>query len=109
VQRLNLLRPQFEQDSDDPPRFRSSVWRLGRLVGARATGTSLYEIPPGTALCPYHYEVAEEEWLLVLDGRPTLRTPDTTERLEPMDIAFFARGPAGAHQVVNESDQPCAS
>ena len=35
----------------------------------------MWELPPGQAMCPYHYEIGEEEWLLVLDGEPTLRTP----------------------------------
>ena len=49
--------------------------RFGPQVGATRTGTSVYELPPGQAICPYHYEYGEEEWLLVLVGRPTLRTP----------------------------------
>ena len=42
--------------------------RTGPVLGAKNTGASLYEWPPGEALCPYHYEWAEEEWLLVLEG-----------------------------------------
>ena len=42
----------------------------GPGLGAKQMGTSVYEIPPGQALCPYHYEYAEEEWLLVLDRPP---------------------------------------
>ena len=33
---------------------------------------------PAGLLCPYHYEYGEEEWLLVLSGRPFLRTPAGT-------------------------------
>jgi uncharacterized cupin superfamily protein len=35
-----------------------------------------------------------------------LRTPDGTRTLEPFDIAFFPRGPAGAHQLRNDGDEP---
>ena len=56
-------------------------------------------------MCPYHYEYGEEEWLLVLDGRPTLRTQDGTEELEPFDVVFFPKGPDGAHQVRNDTDR----
>ena len=41
--------------------------RLGPLLGAKETGISVYELPPGQAVCPYHYECGEEEWLLVLE------------------------------------------
>ncbi len=44
--------------------------------------------------------------MLVLAGHPTLRTPDGSERLEPMDLAFFPTGPAGAHQLRNDTDEP---
>ena len=56
-------------------------------------------------MCPYHYEYAEEEWVLVLAGRPSLRTPAGTEQLEPFDVAFFPRGPEGAHQLRNDGDE----
>ena len=41
----------------------------------------------------------------MLDGRPTLRTPQGSEQLAPDDLAFFATGPDGAHQVRNETDE----
>ena len=68
------------------------------------TGISVYELPPGQAVCPYHYECGEEEWLLVLSGTPTLRTPAGEERLAPWDVACFPRGPEGAHQLSNRSE-----
>jgi uncharacterized cupin superfamily protein len=42
----------------------------------------------------------------VISGRPSLRDPDGTHQLEPQDVVFFARGPQGAHQVRNDSDEP---
>ena len=103
---LNLSDRQFEYDPDDPEGFRAGMYRLGGLVGAERTGTTLDELPPGELLCPYHYEYGEEEWLLVLEGTPFLRTPDGTEELKPLDVAFFPRGPKGAHQVGTRTDAP---
>jgi uncharacterized cupin superfamily protein len=80
------------------------MFRFGRDVGAEGTGMSVYELPPGQAVCPYHYEYGEEEWVLALEGRPSVRTPDGTEQLEPYDVVFFPKGPAGAHQIRNDSD-----
>ncbi len=79
--------------------------RLGPLLGAKETGICVYELPPGQAVCPYHYECGEEEWLLVLSGNPTLRTPDGEERLAPWDVACFPRGPEGAHGIRNDTEE----
>ena len=106
MQRISLTNPAFEYDDEDPPGMRSGLHRLGKHVGADQTGTSFYELPPGQALCPYHYEYGEDEWVLVVAGRPTLRDPDGSHELAPNDVVFFPRGPAGAHQIRNDSDEP---
>jgi len=103
---VNIAAPTFTYDDEDPPGSRAGMFRFGRQLGARQTGTSVYELPPGQAICPYHYEYGEEEWLLVLSGRPSVRDPDGTHQLEPDDVVFFPRGPAGAHQIRNETDDP---
>lgn len=106
MKRINIAAPQFEYDGDDPEGFRSGLARLGKLLGgAKESGISVYELPTGQAVCPYHYECGEEEWLLVLEGTPTLRTPEGSEQLEPWDVVFFEKGPAGAHGIRNETDQ----
>ena len=94
----------FEYDPEDPEGFRSGRKRLGPPAGARRTGVSVYEVPPGQAVCPYHYEYAEEEWLVVLEGEPTLRTPERERRLRPWDVCAFPVGPEGAHGVRNETE-----
>ncbi len=53
---------------------------------------------------PISYEYGEEEWVLVVEGKPSVRTPEGTEQLEPFDVAFFPKGPAGAHQIRNDTD-----
>lgn len=94
----------FAYDPQDPEGFRVGQARLGAELGARRTGATVYELPPGQAVCPYHYEQGEEEWLLVLDGRPSVRTPDGTRELAPHDLMCFPTGAAGAHQVRNDGD-----
>jgi uncharacterized cupin superfamily protein len=101
---LSISDPEFTFDPEDPDGFRAGMFRIGTQVGAEQTGATVYELPPGQLLCPYHYEYGEEEWALVLEGRPTLRTPDGSEQLEPFDVAFFPRGPDGAHLIRNETD-----
>jgi uncharacterized cupin superfamily protein len=105
MRRVNLSQPTFEHDDDEPDGFRAGMFRFGKQLGATETGASLYELPPGQAICPYHYEYGEEEWLLVLSGNPSVRTPEGTEQLEPLDMVFFPMGPDGAHQVLNQTDE----
>jgi len=105
MRRINIAAGEFEFDPEDPAGFRAGMLRLGPALGATQTGLSVYELPPGEALCPYHYEYAEEEWLVVLEGNPSVRHPDGTERLEPWDAVCFPTGPDGAHQVLNDSDE----
>jgi uncharacterized cupin superfamily protein len=107
MQRLNIAAPDFTYDAEDREGFRAGMARLGKLLGGpEATGMTVYELPPGQAVCPYHYEVGEEEWLLVLAGNPTLRTPEGSQTLSPWDVAFFPRGPEGAHGIRNETGEP---
>jgi uncharacterized cupin superfamily protein len=104
VRRVSIADPEFRHFPDFPDGFRPGIVRLGRLVGATKTGASVYELPPGQAIGSYHYENPEDEWLLVLEGRPTLRHPDGEEELEPWDVVFFPPGPGGAHAVRNGTD-----
>jgi uncharacterized cupin superfamily protein len=106
MRHVSLNRPDLQVDPDDPAGFRAAMFRFGKQLGAERTGASLYELPPGEAVCPYHYEDDEEEWMLVLSGNPTVRDPEGEHRLEPMDVVFFACGPEGAHQVRNDGDEP---
>jgi uncharacterized cupin superfamily protein len=104
VRRVNIADPEFRHFPDFPDGFRPGIARLGRVVGATKTGISVYELPPGQAIGPYHYENPEDEWLLVLEGRPTLRHPGGEDELEPWDVVFFPPGPDGAHMVRNDTD-----
>ena len=106
MRRVRLADAKFEYDPDDPPGFRSGMARFGRDVGAQDTGATLYELAPGEAVCPYHYEYGEEEWALVIEGTAAVRTPDGTEQLEPNELVFFPKGPDGAHQIRNDGDAP---
>ena len=106
MQRVRLSDASFEYDPEDPEGFRSGMARFGGDFDAEDTGATLYDLPAGEAVCPYHYEYGEEEWALVVEGTPSVRTPDGTEQLEPLDLVFFPKGPEGAHQIRNDSGSP---
>jgi uncharacterized cupin superfamily protein len=104
---FNLFGEQDWDDENDREGFRHRATAIGKRLGAELLGGSLYEIPPGEKTWPYHYELGCEEWLIAVSGRPTLRGPDGERELEPGDVAVFPEGPAGAHQVLNRSEEPC--
>ena len=79
--------------------------RFGEALGATLWGGTLYELAPGEET-RYHWQFGEEEFLIVVGGRPTLRTPEGERTLEPWDVAWFVRGEPGAHQVRNDADAP---
>ena len=102
---FNLFDGELDETRDRP----GFSWRraaVGRQIGAEKLGASVYELQPGERTFPYHYEYGNEEWLLVVAGRPTLRVPDGEHELRPGDIVCFREGPEGAHQVRNDSDEP---
>ena len=63
------------------------------------------EVEPGSKLWPYHTHYLNEEWVIVLHGEPTLRTPEGEHVLKEGDVCF-PRGKDGAHQIINRTASP---
>jgi uncharacterized cupin superfamily protein len=102
---INVGELALESDASDPPGYQGLALKIGPLLGSERLVATVYELPAGQAICPYHYEYPTEEWLLVLEGRPAVRTPNGEERLEPGDIVCFPAGPDGAHKVGNDGPE----
>jgi uncharacterized cupin superfamily protein len=98
---FNVYADEWDNERDRPG-FR---WRH-RRIGSEKLGFGLYELPSGERTFPYHFHYGNEEWLITLAGTPTLRTPEGERELVPGDAVCFPAGPAGAHQVINRSDEP---
>lgn len=102
----------FNVFSDDWDERRSSpgyTWErtgVGRRLGGELLGASLYQLAPAQRSWPYHTHYGNEELLVVLDGRPTLRTPDGERELRAGDTTIFPRGPEGCHELINGTDRP---
>jgi len=86
-----------------PPGFQALYAELGPLLGGELLGASVYEFGPGERCGSYHYEIGNEECLLVLAGTPTLRHPHGRDVLAVGDMVLFCEGPEAAHQLINES------
>jgi uncharacterized cupin superfamily protein len=102
---VNIEQPQYDEPRDGEG-FTCSRARISRQAGAERLGVSLWEVPPGQAAYPYHAHLTEEELAIVLEGRPSLRTPAGWRELEQGEVVSFLRGEQGAHQIVNRTDGP---
>jgi uncharacterized cupin superfamily protein len=79
--------------------------RLPRAAERPGLGVTLYELDPGDFVV-YHFHHAWEELLIVLRGRPTLRTPEGERHADEGEAVHFPVGPDGAHGLKNETDEP---
>jgi uncharacterized cupin superfamily protein len=101
----NVFEPEFDGGSERPG-FTVRRARLGRQAGARRLGASLYEIPADQSPWPYHAHLGNEEMLIVLRGRPHLRTPEGWRQLHQGEVVSFPPGEDGAHQIHNRTAEP---
>ena len=92
--------------TEERPGWRSRAALVGRRVGGELIGAGLYELESGERLWPYHTHYANEEWLVVVAGQPTLRTREGERELRQGDVVAFPRGDEGLHQVSNRTDAP---
>jgi uncharacterized cupin superfamily protein len=102
VKRFDFHDPELER-VDAPAAVDAVEAYMTPALGAERLSGSVYEIGPGKKGFPYHWEAAKEEWLLVLEGTPTIRTPEGEHELRPGDLVVFPTGGDGAHQVLNRS------
>jgi uncharacterized cupin superfamily protein len=70
-----------------------------------ALGATLYELGPGNFMI-FHFHHGSEELLVVLRGRPTLRSFEGKRELEEGEVVHFPTGPEGAHEIRNDTDEP---
>jgi uncharacterized cupin superfamily protein len=98
----SIASPVFDEPREHPG-FDCRRARLGRQAGSERTGLSLWELPPGQAAYPYHWHLAEEETIVVLEGTPSLREPAGWRELEQGEVVCFPVGERGAHQIWNRT------
>ena len=99
----NIFEPEWVE-REQPPLI-GRVARVGAQAGAERLGATLYEIDPGGCGSPFHLHHGNEEMIVVLSGRPTLRTLVGTRELEPGEVVVCPVGRQGAHQLQNNSDE----
>ena len=98
MRRVNLFSlesgPGLDRDG-----YRRTRTEVGKALGAVRIGFSLYELPKDQRTFPYHFHHGMEEWAIVVDGTPTLRSPAGERQLRRGDVVCFPAGTEGAHQL----------
>ncbi|MGC3999523.1 MAG: cupin domain-containing protein [Anaeromyxobacter sp.] len=77
---------------------------LGDAFGLRAFGVNLTRIPAGDVSALHHRHSVQDEWVYVLEGRPTLVTDAGEVELAPGMCAGFPAG-GTAHHLENRTAQ----
>ena len=100
---MNVLDDEWGEQPED---WSGGGGKSKRLVqSGPVLGASVYEYGPGN-FGVYHFHHGSEELLIVLRGRPTLRTPDGERVLTEGEVVHFPTGPDGAHSLRNDTDEP---
>lgn len=92
----------FEDQGEEP-------WTGGarsvRLPRGNNLGASVYELQPNTTTGYYHFHHGAEEMLMLIKGRPIIRTPEGERQLIEGEVVYFPVGLEGAHQIINNTDE----
>ena len=96
---FNILDFQIPPEEPGPGDYDAPDYRFSADIGAKRLTARVYEMEPGKSNCPYHYEYGVEEWLILLEGELTVRTPDGEVPMSRGDVICFPEGPDGAHKI----------
>ncbi len=93
METFDLFSGETDEGPQEEPGYRCRAARVGSKVGASRLGMSVYDLPPGEAIGPYHFEWTDEEWLIALEGQVTIRMPEGARVLDPGEVVCFPAGP----------------
>jgi uncharacterized cupin superfamily protein len=76
---------------------------LGDLFGLTNFGVNITRLAPGASSALRHAHTKQDEFVYILEGRPTLITDAGRDALAPGMCAGFKGGTGDAHHLVNET------
>ena len=100
VQIINIDDGDWTGEDSDGGRWK----RLGQQTGGTHLGCTLEAIQPGGRPAAYHYHLANEEAMYVIEGNGRLRFPGGEADIKSGDYVAFPVGERGAHAVENSAD-----
>jgi uncharacterized cupin superfamily protein len=79
--------------------------QLGEFFGLKNFGVNLTTLAPGSQSSIRHAHTKQDEFIYVVQGRPTLCTNDGKTQLAPGSCVGFAAGTGNAHHLRNETTE----
>jgi len=79
---------------------------LGDLFGVRNFGVNLTRLAPGASSSLRHAHSAQDEFVYILEGHPTLHTDEGLTAMSPGMCAGFRAGTGNAHRLLNTTAAP---
>ena len=77
--------------------------RLAKAVGITQFGVNHVTLKPGAFSANRHWHEAEDEFVFILNGSPSLIDENGRHQLQAGDIIGFPAGEPNAHHIVNDS------
>jgi uncharacterized cupin superfamily protein len=105
--------------ADVPARSRPSVYpepfasrmagrekrQLGDLFGLTNFGVNLTRLAPNAVSALRHAHTKQDEFVYILQGRPTLHTDEGRTQLSPGICVGFKAGTGNGHRLINETTE----
>lgn len=79
--------------------------QLGDVFELTNFGVNLTRLAPGSVSALRHAHSRQDEFIYILEGRPTLHTDEGRTQLAPGMCAGFKGGSGNAHHLVNETGE----
>lgn len=80
-------------------------FRLTKIIGLKNLGITYDFLPSGTRSAFPHAHTHEEEFVYVLQGKPTVWLDGCTKIIGPDDFAAYPSNTGLAHALINDSDE----
>jgi uncharacterized cupin superfamily protein len=78
---------------------------LGDLFGLTNFGVNLTRLAPHAVSALRHAHTKQDEFIYILQGRPTLHTDEGRTQLSPGMCAGFKAGTGNGHRLINETTE----
>jgi len=77
--------------------------QLGELFGLTNFGVNLTRLAPNAVSALRHAHTRQDEFVYILQGRPTLHTDEGRTQLSPGMCAGFRAGTGNGHRLINDT------
>jgi len=77
--------------------------QLGEVFGLTNFGVNLTRLAPNAVSALRHAHTQQDEFVYILQGRPTLHTDEGRRQLSPGMCAGFKAGTGNGHRLINET------